>query len=235
MFALPGALAADGFRRGWSGLLRRSIVPILAYVLILSPWIIRNYAVTRRFIPGVDGFGYQYLLGSSAMKFGVPLPKSIEPLLPKGHEQVLFATLDKEANQKLDEIAKREMIDTILHRPAQFVRRVAHQFRWFWIGDKRNRQLSGTLEHLAYMLPLLLGAIAAMLLQWRTSGCLILIAVPTMIIHSVVVALVNESMYSAPVLPILAVMSACAAGDLVNRWRQSKHRHAPVMAEAAAA
>lgn len=223
--ALPGALGSDAIKNGWRTVLRGAAIAMLAYFATLTPWVVRNYVATGRIVPTVDGFGYQYLLGSSTIKYGLPYPKALKPLLPPGHDTALFATVDSTANVKMDRIAKQEMLDTILHRPAQFLYRCSKQFGWFWIGDKLRKTHLAYLAHSLYILPLLIGSLAAIFMRWRMSGSLMLISAPTVLIHTVVVSLAAEGMYLMPVLPVLAVMTASVGEDLFSTFRNLGRRN----------
>lgn len=221
--ALAGALTADAIRRNWRSVARPIVVALTAYVIVLSPWIVRNYAVTGRFVPGVDGFGYQYLIGSWILKNGPDHGSlSIRPLLPAGHDTILFETVDADANMQLNRIAFRELSDTLIHNPGQILYRCVRQFIWFWIGDRprRNMGILISAAHLLYLAPLFLGAAKAIWCRWRSAGAIILIIAPTILIHSVVTAFMYDAAYSLTAIPVLAAMTACVGEDLFRRQTQ---------------
>jgi hypothetical protein len=207
--ALPGALAAEAIRRGVRVVLRPALVALGVCALVWSPWIVRNYSISGRFIPGIDGFGFQYMLGSAGVKFGRPGFASVERMLPPGHYAV-HATVDDAGNRFFDNMARKELTDSLLHHPGSLLWRCARQFVWFWVGDKRTGLSLMSIAHLLYLLPLFYGAIRAMWARWNPVGALILVGLPTMLIHSLVVAISSETMYSLPVIPLLAVMAACS-------------------------
>jgi hypothetical protein len=227
-FALPGALAAEAIRRGPRTVLRPVLVALGVCALIWSPWIVRNYALSGRFIPGIDGFGFQYMLGSAGVKFGRPAFRWTEHLLPPGHYAV-HATLDDYSNRYMDAMARKELTNDLLHHPGALLWRCARQFVWFWVGDKRIGLSLLSIAHLLYLLPLLYGAVRSMWARWKTVGALILVGVPTILIHSLVVALSSETMYSLPVIPLLAVMAACSGLKFLEE--QPAREHPPIKLE----
>jgi hypothetical protein len=228
-FALPVALVVDVIRRGRAAIAPRAAIALAVCALVLAPWIVRNYLLTGRLIAGVDGFGYQYLVGSSVFKYGRPNGESLKPLFPPGHEKVRYATVDSVANAKLDAIAKQDLTDSVLHHPGNFIHRFSHQFVWFWLADKRDSSRRTLIGHLLYILPLFAGTFAALFLRWRSVGSLILIALPTIAIHCIVVAYAYEAMYSLPVIPVMVIMSAAIAEEVIAgvKTRSGRNRTKP--------
>lgn len=224
ILSLVGAIAADAIRHGWQNVIRGALVSLGIFVLILSPWVVRDYMLTGRLMPGVDGFGYQYLMGSAGLESGKPRSASLRSLMPPGHEEVRFGTVDSAANAALNQIAVEDLKETALHDPGRLLYRCLRQCVWFWVGDLREPGRI-SIAHLLYLLPLLPGSALALYFEPNRAGAVILISLPTIAIHSIVTALSLEAMYSLPVMPVLAVMSACGVGAFRRAFKRAAVGH----------
>jgi 4-amino-4-deoxy-L-arabinose transferase-like glycosyltransferase len=108
------------------------VLSSFVFVLVLSPWLVRNYEVFGRFVFIRDDFGLQFRLGNNKMADGM-LIATLQPNLNK---------LEFEKFQRLGEIAyeadcKRLAIDWIRANPEQFAVISAKRFFYYWNGVPR--------------------------------------------------------------------------------------------------
>ncbi len=119
------------YRRGLSsvpGIALSSVV----FFLVLTPWIVRNYAVFGRFVFLRDDFGLQIRLGNGPSADGM-LMAYLQPNLNK---------LELEKFQRMGELAyadscKRFAFDWIRTHPARFVVISLKRFFYYWNGVPR--------------------------------------------------------------------------------------------------
>jgi hypothetical protein len=104
----------------------------LAFFLVLSPWIIRNYEAFGHFVFIRDDFGLQFRLGNSSGADGMLMP----------YFQPNLNQLELEKFQRMGELAyaaecKRIAFDWIRAHPDRFVVISLKRFFYFWNGVPR--------------------------------------------------------------------------------------------------
>jgi 4-amino-4-deoxy-L-arabinose transferase-like glycosyltransferase len=108
------------------------VLSSFVFFLVLSPWLIRNYEVFRRFVFIRDDFGLQFRLGNNKMADGM-LIATLQPNLNK---------LEFEKFQRLGEIAyetdcRRLAFEWIRANPKQFALISMKRFFYYWNGVPR--------------------------------------------------------------------------------------------------
>jgi 4-amino-4-deoxy-L-arabinose transferase-like glycosyltransferase len=119
------------YRRGLASL-PGVVLSSVAFFLVLSPWLIRNYEVFGRFVFIRNDFGLQFRLGNSPGADGMLMPY-LQPNLNK---------LELEKFQRMGELAyaadcKRIAFNWIRANPGRFAVISLKRFFYFWNGVPR--------------------------------------------------------------------------------------------------
>jgi 4-amino-4-deoxy-L-arabinose transferase-like glycosyltransferase len=206
------------------------VVLASSFVLTLSPWITRNYFVTRRFIPTVDGAGFQYLIGKSLYEnrgrvertetqfaYAARLLRVRESDLP-----ITFHTLPASYNLLLDRLAREDFVDTLKQSPQSVLKRAVLQFAWLWVGDSRPLL---RVAHFIYVLPIVVALSTAVLIgSGRKVLWLLAIIAPVVLLHCLVTSYIPHAAYSIPLVVVLVLgVALCPISEWLttvnHRWR----------------
>jgi 4-amino-4-deoxy-L-arabinose transferase-like glycosyltransferase len=238
-FLVPLALL---FRGGWSSLLRSAVsaaIVLIGALLVLSPWIIRNYGLVHRFIPtaSVQGVSMQvgdYICshGDSGLNLGDldlaaadarnSLAADQGYRFKPAYYQMFY---DPQDEIKFNDSLARQVVQHYRDSPALFARCTTKNLLNFWFAGKTPRS---TLVNVCVQLPFMLLALAGVFIEWRrldrvTLAMLLLFVFYTMCVYAPIHALAR---YSVPLVPILAILAAIP----ICRWtsRGSADRSAEI-------
>lgn len=132
-----GAALRQLTRRQFRAMIGPSI-SIVLFVVTISPWTIRNYAVAGRIIPVSTNAGFTYFWGLVIMEttFGKEIPDPGQGAFDlagiAGDASVLtkaFGVLDPELDAEFNE----RMVEHALRHPGQLVLKSAINACWFWL------------------------------------------------------------------------------------------------------
>lgn len=224
----------DGNASGRLRLVQKHLVLVIGMATVMSPWVIRNYALVHEFVPTgtVQGHaaqeglytckrltfdqGFQKLQGESAgernkvaSELGVPFKGGYYQLFYSAKDEVAF-------NRKLlQKVATEYQEDPIL-----LAKCVTRNIFNFWFLGK-TWQATGF--NLLVQLPLLmmaLGGVYVLLKQGRLrrAGIILIFMIYVMAVHLPIIA---HTRHSIPLLPFLAIL---ASVSLVTIWRGYKSK-----------
>jgi Dolichyl-phosphate-mannose-protein mannosyltransferase len=211
-------------------------VMFAAGLLVLTPWIIRNYALVGKFVPtaSVQGIAMQVgqyicthedgrksfgeldkeaagVRNSLALAAGYHTRESYYPFFYDPRDEVEFNSL-----------LSRNTVHEYVESPTMFARCAAENLFNFWFT---GRTRISTLVNLAVQVPYLLLALAGLAICYRkadqaTLACLLLFIIYTV---GVYVPIHAQARYSVPLVPILAILGAVALGTIIERRRSRRH------------
>jgi 4-amino-4-deoxy-L-arabinose transferase-like glycosyltransferase len=214
--------------------LRNMAVLTAAMALVLSPWVVRNYRVSGRFIPtasvlGISAHSGQYICKHHAGEGGFHIADTMggaerQELATEmgyrfkpGYYQLFYSTADEiEFSQRL----LNRVMDEYRRSPSLFLRCTLSNLCNFWFA---GRTANTTHMNLVVQLPYLILAIAGMSV-WirrgsvRTLGPLVLFILYYVGVHLPILA---QARYAVSLLPFLAVLAAGVIEFLMDRTRRS--------------
>jgi 4-amino-4-deoxy-L-arabinose transferase-like glycosyltransferase len=205
------------------------VLSSLAFFVVITPWLVRNYVVFHEFIPIRDGFGLSLILGTKAptnhwATYGV----GVGPW----HSESEWQEFQRSGELNYMKREQRLAMESIRQYPGWFAIRTARRIVFLWTGfwsfersylaeedfDIPNIPLCTTLTVLA-----LLGL-------WRTYRRDPALAVPyaSMILFFPMIYYVTspEDYYRRPLDPILVVLAVSVLSS--RKWRRSKGDKIPV-------
>jgi 4-amino-4-deoxy-L-arabinose transferase-like glycosyltransferase len=216
--------------------LRNVAVMLLAMLAVLSPWIIRNYRLTGRFIPtasvlGVSAHAGQYI--TSHLPEGKPwwvldreagrqrdeLATELGYKFEGGYYQVFYRTQDELA---FSSFLLQRVIAEYRNSPGEFAQVLLHNLFNFWFTGKTA---TATELNIAVQLPYLLLAAAGVAIGFRQHHTR-LVALMLLLIGYVVavyVPILAQARYSIPLVPFLSLLGSMA---LVAAHKAVVHRQA---------
>lgn len=222
------------FNGGWSSIFRSlsKIVLILGCaLLVLSPWITRNYMLVGKFIPTTsiqgaamhagyyicthEGTGMQvYELDEESTRARNRLAAEQGYRFKPDWIQLFF---DPHDEVKFNSWLASEVVDQHVKSPSVFIKCSTENVLNFWF---RGKTLSVTIVNICIQTPFLALALIGIVVGLRqmykpTFGLLMLYILYTMAVYVPVLA---EARYSMPLVPILAIFAAIPVGRLVA-WR----------------
>jgi 4-amino-4-deoxy-L-arabinose transferase-like glycosyltransferase len=116
--------------------LAHAFIIMMAAIIVIIPWTIRNYNVTHKFIPIHTNASINFIIGDSLVKniFEFPLSHSI--LFAKGHEEVVYLldkyNLSNSHDSKVEAELIREVFKRMRNHPFFYLKKVVVQAFTFW-------------------------------------------------------------------------------------------------------
>ncbi|MGB6193946.1 MAG: glycosyltransferase family 39 protein [Terracidiphilus sp.] len=230
--------------------LRNVAVMILAMFAVLSPWIVRNYSLTGRFIPtasvlGVSAHAGHYI--TSHLSEGKPwwlldreagrqrdqLATDLGYRFDGGYYQVFFRTEDE---LSFSSFLVHRVVTDYRDAPGAFIQMLFRNVFNFWFTGKTP---TATRLNLAVQLPYLLLATAGVVVGFRRQKrfvvLMLLLIGYTMAVYLPILA---QARYSIPLVPFLSLLGAMALvpvhGAIVHRNARAAAQSDPAPASARA-
>jgi hypothetical protein len=231
------------FHRDWPSVLRsagRAAVVLAGALLILSPWIVRNYMLVGKFVPtaSVQGVAMQvgnYLcVHADGKKEFVDLDNEAADVRNKlaaaqGYKfkdyyyQLFY---DPHDEVTFNSFLGAQVVRQYVESPAVFVKCASENVFNFWFQGK-NR--STTIANIAVQSTYLILALAGIFLGYRemhkpTLSLMLLFVLYTMAVYAPIHA---QARYSIPILPILSILAAIPLCKLMARALGHRSAGAP--------
>ena len=221
------ATASGATRIGRS--LAQTTAMVAACLLVLSPWIIRNYRLVHKFIPtasvqGVamqtglykcenqnNGLTYTQVDAAAAEARNVLARQQGYRFLP-GYYQFFYDPRDEVAfNSGLS----HDVMRSYLHSPALLLRCGSENLLNFWF---RSEDSSATLGAVLVQVPYLILAAIGLLMGWTRAERSTLVILLLFMGYSIAVCLPiqGQARYSIPMVPILAILGALPITQLLT-------------------
>lgn len=205
-------------------LITRNIACLIVVMLaVLSPWIIRNYSLTRRFVPtasvlGVSAHAGQYIdshlfegrpwvmLDHEAAMERSQIAQQLGYPFREGYYQVFYNSVDE---LKFSQFLFHGVVERYKKDPALFAKCIGLNLFNFWFAGK---MWPSTILNIVVQLPYLLFAIAGAILcfrngRMRSAGPLTLFVLYTVAVY---VPILAQARYSIPLVPFLSIFATIA-------------------------
>jgi hypothetical protein len=244
LFLLVFLLYFDGRRVSKFVICRNIVAMILASLAVLSPWIIRNYSLTGKFVPtasvmGVSAQAGQYInehlfdgrpmwlldrvasreRDKVASNLGLPFEDG-----PGGYYQTFYKSIDEIT---FSNYLMGEVIKNYKRSPALLARCLGQNVFNFWIAGKTWLATAlNTIIQLPYLVFTVLGSIYCFKNgRARAVSLLLLFIVYYVAVH---VAILAQARYSIPLMPLLSILSALGIVGVQKRIRTTMNESEPV-------
>ncbi len=201
-----------------------------AFLVTLSPYTIRNYRDSHRFILVSDSGGLTYFLGTSHYAFS-PYPwghlQPYDGLAERLHVSVpeldvRYSTVDDRFYPELNRQARSDFEGLALHHPGFLAKRTAVMMFWFFAGDY---SVSRTAAHCLFLAFLF----ATWWWAWRSKGFMAIapflaLVAPGVALHSLVMSLNGHAAYSIPyIIPLAMPLALALARDSAPAFSESRY------------
>lgn len=152
---------------GWAAWRARKTpwLGIVCFFLAFSPWIVRNAVVMHAFIPFRTDFGYELWIGNHVGGDG-GFDEAMDPMLSTSERSDFVRKGELAYFTEKGELAKQY----IRTHPARFTALNIKRFYQFWTASNEDAE--------AIMIPILLLAIAGLVLMCKRGGPVLLFAFP---------------------------------------------------------
>lgn len=221
MFFLPLQGVLLLWALGGPGAMRRWLSHMLAYAVafsfVMSPWVVRNYAVFDTFIPGFTSAGYNLFMGT------YPPSRGLANLDPRFQPEELRKELESAGEIEADAIFRKAALKNVTSQPFEYAKLVSMKLVRSWFVIRTGHRWTPTPLSVLVHGPLLLLAFAGILLQWRRSsfGTFLIAAgaVSFTGFHSLVVSNLRYNLPAVPFAIILASVAVATLGSKLARER----------------
>ncbi len=203
--------------------LRNIALMFLAMLVVVSPWIIRNYRLTGKFVPtasvvGVSAQTGQYILthhssddrrvDREAAQERNDLATELGYPFVAGYYQCFYSSADE---LKFSSYLLKRVAAEYERSPELFLRVVATNLVYFWIGGKTG---SSVRMNMIVQLPFLLLAIVGAVLCMRNHRFILIAPMLLLIIYSIGVSvpILAQARYSVPLIPYLSILACASIG-----------------------
>ena len=222
-----------GNRQRWKTIANIGVLT-LAMVIVMMPWIVRNYLVVNQFVPtasvqGVAAHAGQYICKNLSFDNGFQvvdrdaarereeLARSQGYAFRSGYYQYFYSSKDEVAFSRF---LLRQVVSGYLEAPELFLKCTSANLFNFWFSGKTWR-VTGL--NVIVQLPYLVFAIVGAWLVIRSGrGAsvfpMILFVVYLISVHAPIHA---QARYSIPLVPILSILAGAAIGEI---WERRKAR-----------
>ena len=221
-------------RRGWAPKLAASgriVLMVITTLVVLSPWIIRNYELTGQFVPtasvlGVSAHAGQYICmhldnNKSWMQLDREAARERAQLATQlGYpfeDDVYYQSFYNSKNElQFSAYLMTKVVHEYKMSPMLFVRCVRSNMFNFWCAGKTVRS---TRANIAIQLPYLVLAIMGVLACVRNGQASIIGLLVVFIIYfvAVYVPILAQARYSMPLIPFLSIFAGCALAEAYGK------------------
>src|SRR5579859_963692 len=213
-------------------ILRNFAVMILAMFLVLSPWIIRNYSLTRKFVPtasvlGIAAHAGFYLsshhavgnlqLDWDAARERDQIARELRYHFRSGYYQYFYSSSDE---LSFSNYLFNQVVRGYKQSPLLFFGTVMANFFKFWCGGKSSASVA---LNAAVQLPFLALTIVGMIICMR-NGLTRKIAPMVLLMFYIVgvsLPILAQARYSEPLTPFLSILACAAVATAYRRYHGS--------------
>lgn len=189
-----------------------NIVFVMSFLLVISPWVIRNYVVLDDFIPVATGGGIVVLMGSQEEYLTIPgKPEMLKKYPPPNGRK------PSEIDKYWRNAGINEHIRHLTSDPVGFLEFTTVKFLRLWYATESGYNHVWTLGG---NLPIYVLACIGLIIVFRRKQVLVLL--PLFVVGYYVLlhwASLPLFRYMMPVMPHVIGLASFAALELTNQWR----------------
>jgi len=236
-------IALRSLRSDWRPSLLRAAVFLLAALVVIAPWTIRNAVALDRFVPISTGGGQVLFAGTFMPSDGDPekvgeevVAENPDLFSPQdAHrlrlEQILARlAADRypgmETDQALSKLGKEQLWDDVSEEPAEYAGFVAAKVWRIWSHGPRDVMREPVWEVVHWLL-VAFGLLGLAILAWQRRWEALLIGTIFLVITAISALLVASPRRVLVLVPLLAALSSVSAAWLFSRL-ESWHRYSEV-------
>jgi len=212
-----------------ASLFLNGIVYVLGISIVMSPWWIRNYQITGKFVPSTlqvgaslyDGW-HQGATGSSDEGMAFVEEFLQEQLREDRQWETLGVPQESTLEWRLDRRLRNAAIQWVRENPSDAIKLGMVKFWKTWRPVPVAKELGGLgvryAEGLTYVM--ILGAAAVGF--WATRGCsgAWLFIMPTVYFGVLHMAFIGSVRYRQPAVLVLCILAGCGGGLAIERFRK---------------
>jgi 4-amino-4-deoxy-L-arabinose transferase-like glycosyltransferase len=189
----------------------------LSFLIVLTPYAVRNYRDVGRPVLISDGAGLSYFMGATRYSLS-PYPWAnvqwpFTDVADRLHVSVSdldaqYFTIDDRYYPELSRLAKADIESLAIHHPGYLAKRTAVMGFWFLAGDY---SVSRTLAHCIFLALIAIGCwVCWRTYGWKLTAPFLAIMLPGLSLHSLTMALIGHAAYAIPYVVPLAIPLAFA-------------------------
>jgi len=230
-------IAVRALPRGWRPSLLPAAVFLVATLVVIAPWTIRNASALDRFVPISTGGGQVLFAGTYLPSDGDPEKVGAEVVAEQPDlftpqdaqrlrlEQILARLAAREdpgveTDQALSKLGKEQLWDDVSDEPTEYAGFVATKVGRIWSHGPREVMREPVWEFLHWML-VALGLLGLALLAWRRRWEALLIGTIFLAITAISALLVASPRRVLVLIPLLAPLAATALACLTGKRRSA--------------
>jgi len=203
---------------------RASSAFMLAFMLMVSPWVIRNYLTFGEFVFIKSNFGLELHLGNYEGSTGLSGGRLLHPASNE-HEFEKFRQMGELSYVKE---SKRQAVDFIVAHPGAFIWFTLRRAVYFWTGNSQLLQifsLSGRFETARYLLFTLVSVLAflGLFAAFRNGHPAVPLFAVILIVFPLVYYVTHPTpRYRHPIEPAMVLLAVYAITELLSALFQQK-------------
>lgn len=184
---------------------------ILAFLIVFSPWPIRNAVVMHAFVPLRSNFGYELYMGNHAGGNG-DFPQAMNPMMDENERRAFLREGEMNYMSEKGAIAR----NYIASHKSRFALLTLRRVGQFWAGAEDGEGPT--------TIPLLVLSLGGFAMLWRRKELSVLYALP-LILFPLPYYITHVSMrFQYPIDPMLAILGASALSALLV-GREARRRN----------
>lgn len=223
-FLLPGLFYTFPEMRG--KVLKCFFTLFFMMIVIISPWTLRNYHITHKFVPVQCGLGVHFLRGNVSSKYNFGLKNN-------SHAEAMRIAFEKERNyieryssktnrkpneMEVNELFNKLSIESVKNEPIEFIKKIFTGILAYWyLGGSQFKSVLIAIINLPMLLLACLGLFYSIKCKTNIIPLLLLILYFTLI-HAVILAIAR---YSVPIMPYVIIF---ASFGIINLYEKLKEK-----------
>lgn len=196
------------------------IVSVIVWIVVLTPWTLRNYEIHHRILPVSSGGGSSLLTGNNPYATGTwRLESGFDEWFARQATADGVENLSTLTEVERSEVSGRIARNYITDYPFASLSLALKKAHIFWIYPITNSDSDEQLQLVAVLFDfvLLLGAALGIIFTWKERRRYALVIAAIVFFSLVQIVLHSEARFRLPLIPFLAVWFGIAAANLTDR------------------